>query len=234
MSPARTSLAKPSGTAARVRRPLELDLLGDRHVVAEDEGRESEAERLERLGRRVAAGGRDDREARALDLRERARAARLAVARGGRRGAGAERLLGGGEGVAGRILGRVDRDDEVVGARGARLVREQAGALEHVLVRRGRHDQARRAHARPRPEVRRDPHEHHRVEVRAGPDEAANGHGAGLYDRPARGSWSRPAKTGAPHPAWTANDTPQSARHAPATLPLGIPRAARRGAEWIC
>ena len=48
--------------AAALRVALERDLVGDRHVVAEEHDVEAEAERLHRLGGRIFARHRDQRE----------------------------------------------------------------------------------------------------------------------------------------------------------------------------
>src|SRR3954449_12277444 len=55
---------------------------------------------------------------------------------------------------------------------------------------------------------------------------------AGLYDRPARRSWSPPAKTQARHPSHSANDRSPAPRHAASTLPPGTTSGeARRGSR---
>src|SRR3954468_16294204 len=55
---------------------------------------------------------------------------------------------------------------------------------------------------------------------------------AGLYDRPARRSWSPPPKNQARHPAHNANDRSPAPRHAASTLPPGTTSGeARRGSR---
>ena len=124
---ARTTLAKPSARPSRIAvpgagahheqpelvgAPLERDLVGDRHAVAEEQDVHPGAERLVGLERGVLAGHGDDRDVAAG-------AARLRGARGARRGRpprpghAVEHLLGGREAGAGVVA--LDGDHEVVG-----------------------------------------------------------------------------------------------------------------------
>ena len=132
--------------AALASEQLQLDLVVDRDVVAEQEDVEAVLERLERFGRGVAAGRRDEREVGAGEfgdglvdrLRRWGFGRRIAAARaGGKECRGARK-----RGIGGRRVVGSDRDDEVVrtGVAGRGLRKPRLG--EHREVRAGRHDAA--------------------------------------------------------------------------------------------
>ena len=202
--------------APRGGQALELHLLRQRHVIAEEEHVQAVAQRGPRLQRGVGPRHRDHREvgvgARAARGLQRARAAQPArglaplLEHRARR-----RQRGGGGGVALGLHG----DDEIARSRVVDLRRRQPGGGQQRAIGRGAHERGGLAHARLAAQARGDAHQHDRVLVEGAPDGGANGHAA-VSPRTARRTRARPRRT-ARSGAW-----PRRPRSC----------AARRGGRW--
>ena len=178
----RTAVGAHHEQAALQRHALALDLGLDWHVVAEEHDVQPCAQRLQRLGARVRAGHRDQRDVRVRqELQRRAeRPRRGARRRGRRRLARDERVFGSvarGVGGGGRVGD--DGDDEIRRLGRGAVAREQSRLLEQRAVVRRAHHRRRRAHARDRLHVAREPHERDRVAIVGLADEVESRHRAG-------------------------------------------------------